>query len=160
VLPLLWKSPVPRSSTPLRVPREDYSFSYEAGVDGRTMHEGMSRKERLARFGMILNLCICHSRRRVDRQLDHCEDSDISIFEMRRAFAERRSPVRVAVPVMKIRIVRMGMDHRLMPVPMRMRLRDRPIMLVMVMLIMGMAVFMVERVVLVFMFMPFSKMHP
>ena len=66
----------------------------------------------------------------------------------------------VAVPVMKIRIVGTGMDHRLMPVPMRMRLRDRPIMLVLVMLIMGMAVFMFEHVVLVFMFMPFSKMHP
>jgi hypothetical protein len=79
---------------------------------------------------------------------------------MRRAFAERRSFVRVVVAVMKIRIVRMGMDHRLMPVPMRMRLRDQPIMLVMVMLIMGMAVFMFERVVLVFMFVPFSKMHP
>jgi hypothetical protein len=38
----------------------------------------------------------------------------------------------VGVPVMKIRIVGMGVDHRLMPVPMRMRLRDRPIMLVMV----------------------------
>ena len=34
-----------------------------------TMDEGMSRKERLSRFGMILNLCICRSRRRVDRQL-------------------------------------------------------------------------------------------
>ena len=66
------------------------------------------------------------------------------------------------MPVMKIRIVRMGVDHRLVPVPMRMWLCDRPIMLVLVlvMLIMGMAVFMFERVVLVFMFMPFSKMHP
>ncbi len=54
----------------------------------------------------------------------------------------------------------MGVDYRLMPVPMRMRLCDRPIMLVLVMLIMGMAVFMFECVVLVFMFMPFSKMHP
>jgi hypothetical protein len=45
-------------------------------------------------------------------------------------------------------------------VPMRVLLGDRPIMLVLVMLIMGMAVFMFERVVLVFMFMPFSKMHP
>jgi hypothetical protein len=36
----------------------------------------------------------------------------------------------VAVPVMKIRIVRMGVDHRLMPVPMRMQLHDRPIVLV------------------------------
>jgi hypothetical protein len=74
------------------------------------MDDGMSRKERLARFGMILNPCICRSRRRVDRQLDHCEDlstagfagrheSYISIFGMRTAFAERRSPVRVAVPV-------------------------------------------------------------
>lgn len=46
----------------------------------------------------------------------------------------------------------MGVDHRLVPVPMRMRLCDRPIMLVLVlvMLIMGMAVFMFERVVLVF----------
>jgi hypothetical protein len=66
----------------------------------------------------------------------------------------------VAVQVMKIRIVRMGVDHRLMPVPMRVRLGDRPIMLMLVMLIMGMAVFMFEHVVLVFMLMPFSKMHP
>ena len=61
---------------------------------------------------------------------------------------------------MKIWIVRMGVDHRLVPVPMGMRLHDRPIMPVLVMLIMGMAVFMFEYVVLVFMFMPFSKMHP
>ena len=74
--------------------------------------------------------------------------------------AERRSLVRVAVPVMKIRIVGMGVDHRLMPVPMRMRFCDRPIMLVLVMPIMGVAVFVFERVVLVFMFVPFSKMHP
>ena len=47
--------------------------------------------------------------------------------------AERRSLDRVAVPVMKIRIVGMGVDHRLMPVPMRMRFCDRPIMLVLVM---------------------------
>jgi hypothetical protein len=74
--------------------------------------------------------------------------------------AERRSLVRVAVPVMKIRIVRMGVDHRLVPVPMGMRLHNRPFMLVPVMLIVGMTVFMFECVVLVFMFMPFSKMHP
>ena len=61
---------------------------------------------------------------------------------------------------MKIRIVGMGVDDRLMPVPMRMRLCDRPIMLVPVMRIMGMPVFMFEHIVLVFMFMPFSKMHP
>lgn len=61
---------------------------------------------------------------------------------------------------MKIRIVRMGVDHRLMPVPMRVGLGDQSIMLVLVMLIMGMAVFMFEHVVLVFMFMPFGKMHP
>jgi hypothetical protein len=66
----------------------------------------------------------------------------------------------VAVPVMKIRIVRMGVDHWLMPVPMRVRLCDRPIMLVLVMLVTGMAVFMFECVVLVFMLTPFSKMHP
>jgi hypothetical protein len=61
----------------------------------------------------------------------------------------------VAVPVMKIRIVPMGVDHRLMPMPMRMRLGDWAIMLVLVMHIMGMAVFMFEHVVLVFVFMPF-----
>jgi hypothetical protein len=66
----------------------------------------------------------------------------------------------VAVPVMKIRIVGMGVDHRLMPVPMRMRLCDRPIMLVLVMLIMGIAVLVFKCAVLVFMFMSFSKMHP
>jgi hypothetical protein len=60
----------------------------------------------------------------------------------------------VAVPVMKIRIVRMGVDYRLMPVPVRMRLYDRPIMLVLIMLIMGMAV---KCVVLVFMFIPFRS---
>ena len=54
----------------------------------------------------------------------------------------------------------MGVDHRLMPMPMRMRLGDWAIMLVLVMPIRGMAVFMFEHVVLVFMFMPFSKMHP
>ncbi len=54
----------------------------------------------------------------------------------------------------------MGVDHRLMPVPMRVRVGDRPIMLVLVMLIMDMAVFMFEHVVLVFMFMALSKMHP
>jgi hypothetical protein len=58
-----------------------------------------------------------------------------------RLVAEPRSPVRVAVPMMKIRIARMRVDHRLMPVPMRMRLRDPPKMLVLVMLIMGMAAF-------------------
>ena len=55
---------------------------------------------------------------------------------------------------MKIRIVGMGMDHRLMPVPMRMRLCDRPITLVLVMLIMGMAVLVFKCVVLVFMASP------
>jgi hypothetical protein len=55
--------------------------------------------------------------------------------------------MRVIVPVMKIRIVRMGVDYRLMAVPMRMRLGDRSIMLVLMMLIMEMAVFMFERVV-------------
>jgi hypothetical protein len=59
---------------------------------------------------------------------------------------------------MKIRIVGMAVDHRLMPVPMRMRLYDRPIMLVL-MLIVGMAVLVFKCVVLVFMFMPFSKMQ-
>jgi hypothetical protein len=66
----------------------------------------------------------------------------------------------MAVPVMKIRIMRMGVDYRLMAVPMRMRLDDRSIVLVLMMLIMEMAVFMFERVVLVFMLVPFSKMHP
>lgn len=47
-----------------------------------------------------------------------------------------------------------------MLVPVRMRLDDRPIVLVLVMLVMGMAAFMFERVVLVFMLMPFGKMHP
>jgi hypothetical protein len=56
------------------------------------------------------------------------------------------------VPVMKITIVRMGVDHRLVPVPMRMRLCDQPIMLVLVMFIVGMAMFMFERVMLVFMY--------
>lgn len=54
----------------------------------------------------------------------------------------------------------MRVNHRLMPVPMGMRLHDRHIMFVLVTLVVGMAVFMFECVVLVFMFMPFSKMHP
>jgi hypothetical protein len=61
---------------------------------------------------------------------------------------------------MEIRRVWLRVDHRFMPVPVRMRLGDRPIMLVLMMLIMGMAVFMFERVVLVFMLVPFSNTHP
>jgi len=54
----------------------------------------------------------------------------------------------------------MRVEHRFMPVPVRMRLGDRPVMLVLVMLVMGMAVFMFEGAVPVFMLMPFSKMQP
>ncbi len=54
----------------------------------------------------------------------------------------------------------MGMDHWFMPVPVRMRFDDWPIMLVLVILIMEMAMLMFERVVLVFVLMPFSEMHP
>jgi hypothetical protein len=66
----------------------------------------------------------------------------------------------VGMPMMKIRIVRMRVEHRFMPVPVRMRLGDRPVMLVLMMLVMGMAVIMFEGAVPVFMFMPFGKMHP
>ncbi len=54
----------------------------------------------------------------------------------------------------------MGMGHWFMPVPVRMRFDDGPVMLVLVMLIMEMAMLMFERIVLVFVLMPFCDMHP
>ena len=62
------------------------------------------------------------------------------------------------VPVVQIRVMRMGVTHRFMPVPVRMRLRNRPVMRMLVMFVVHMAVFVFQRLMLVRMLVPFRQM--
>src|SRR6185437_13181510 len=66
----------------------------------------------------------------------------------------------MVMAVMKIRIVRMPVAKRLMPVPVRMRLRYRPVMGVSMMFVMKVAVFMLDRLVRVFVAVSFRQMKP
>jgi hypothetical protein len=62
--------------------------------------------------------------------------------------------------VVQVRVVDMGMTCRLVPMPMRVGLRHWFIMFVIMMLVMDMAMFMLQRVMLVFMAMAFCQMQP
>ena len=66
----------------------------------------------------------------------------------------------MAVPVMQIRVMRMLVTHRLVLVPMRMRLRNGAIMVVLVMIVVDVAVFVCERLVNMFVLMPFRQVQP
>ena len=65
------------------------------------------------------------------------------------------------VPVMQIRIMRMGMNHPLVTMPMRVRLDGRFFVMAMLMVfVMHVGVFVLQRLVLMFMVMTFGKMQP
>ena len=66
----------------------------------------------------------------------------------------------VFVAVMKVRIVRMPMPERHMPVPVRMRLGHPAFMGVLMMLVVDVAVLVLDRLVCVVMLMAFSEMQP
>ena len=66
----------------------------------------------------------------------------------------------MAVPVMQVRVVRMGMTQWRMAMPMRMRFADRPVMRVPVMPVVAMTVLVFERLVRMLVLMPFGEMHP
>jgi len=68
----------------------------------------------------------------------------------------------MAMPVMKIGIVRMPMDKRHMPMPMRVRLAQWSVwvMCVLMMLVMHMTVLVFHRLVRMIMLMAFGKMQP
>lgn len=64
------------------------------------------------------------------------------------------------MPTMEIRIVRVLMPNRLVPMPMGMRLYYRHVMSVLMMFVVNVAMLMFQNVVLMFMLMPFGKMQP
>ena len=64
------------------------------------------------------------------------------------------------MPVMQIGIMRVRMAQRRVPMGVRMRLRHRPIVCVPVVFIVHMAVFVFERLVLMFMGVALGEMHP
>ena len=64
------------------------------------------------------------------------------------------------VSMMEIRIVRMLMPNRLVPVPMGMRFCHRRLMSMLMMFVVPVAMLMFQNVVLMFMLMPFGKMQP
>ena len=64
------------------------------------------------------------------------------------------------MPMMQIRVMRMGMMQGRMMVPVRMWRRHRAIMGVLVMVVMSMAVFVVQCLVLVRVGMAFGEMQP
>lgn len=66
----------------------------------------------------------------------------------------------VFMPVMQIRIMRVGVAQRLMAMPMGMRLAHLAFMVMLVMLVVDMAVFMLKHAVLVFMHMALGQMKP
>ena len=66
----------------------------------------------------------------------------------------------MAVPVMQVRVVRMGVAQRRVAVPMRMRFADRPLMRVPVVRVMSVAVLVLERLVRMLMLVTFGQMHP
>ena len=66
----------------------------------------------------------------------------------------------MAVPVMQVRVVRMGVAQRRVAVPMRMRFADRPLVRVPVVCIVSMVVLVFERLVRMLVLMAFGEMHP
>jgi hypothetical protein len=66
----------------------------------------------------------------------------------------------VFMAMVDVRIVRMPVPKRFMPVPVRMRLRHRSSVSVLMMRIVEMAVLVLDRLVRVFMRMPFGQMQP
>lgn len=68
------------------------------------------------------------------------------------------------MPVMQVRVVRVSVDHRRVPVPVAMRLAGRIVrpVRVLVMRVVGMAMFMLHRFmrVLMLMLMPLRKTQP
>jgi hypothetical protein len=66
----------------------------------------------------------------------------------------------MAVPVMQVRVVRMGMTQWRMAMPMRMRLADQPLMRVPVVRVVSMAVLVFERLVRMLVLVAFGEMHP
>ena len=66
----------------------------------------------------------------------------------------------VAMPVVQVRVVRMLVPHRLVPMRVRMLLADRVLgrMLVLMMLVMGVAMCMLQRVVDMFVLVPLREM--
>jgi hypothetical protein len=66
----------------------------------------------------------------------------------------------MAVPVMQVRVMRMGVAQWRVAVPMRMRFVDRPVMRVPVMRVVSMAVLVFERLVRMLVLVAFGEMHP
>ena len=66
----------------------------------------------------------------------------------------------VFMTVMEIGIVRVPVPKRLMPVPVRMRLGHRPFVSMAMMFVVDMAVLVLERLVRVFVAVPFGQMKP
>ena len=64
------------------------------------------------------------------------------------------------VAVVKIGIMRMRVEDRVVTMPMRMRLCHRPVVRVLMMRVMTVSVFVRERVMFMFMVVPFAEMHP
>jgi hypothetical protein len=62
--------------------------------------------------------------------------------------------------MVEVRIVRMSVPEPLMPVPMRMRLRHRSVMGVLVMFVVDVPVLVFDRLVRVFVTVPFGQMKP
>ena len=66
----------------------------------------------------------------------------------------------MTVPMMQIRIVRMPMAHRLVAVPRRVRFSDRSVVGMPMVVIMDMSMFVFERLMEVFVLVPFGEVHP
>ena len=66
----------------------------------------------------------------------------------------------MTMPVMQIRVVRVGVYHALMSMRMRMRLCHRPIMRMLVVFVVDVAVLMLQRFVDVFVRVALGKMNP
>ncbi len=60
--------------------------------------------------------------------------------------------------MMEVRIVRMLVPKRLMPMPMRMRLRHRPVVRMSMVLVMDVPVFVLDRIVRMLMIVAFGQM--
>ena len=66
----------------------------------------------------------------------------------------------MTMPVMQVRVMRMLMPHRFVPVPVGVRLGDRAVVAVVVMFVVNMGVFVLERLVGVFVVVALGQVHP
>ena len=62
--------------------------------------------------------------------------------------------------VVKVRVVRMLMPHGFMPVPVGVWLGDRPIVTMLMVLVMHVGMVVLQRLVVVFMIVPFRQVQP